>query len=118
MASQNRPYEGREQRGLRASATRLAYLAIHGGQYASARVALIDPTEDDDEEDDLGGEHRRIVRESARYFCDDAGADLPVPHRVRLCEGRVGMSRPLIAVPISTVRTLTVTERKNWLVPQ
>jgi len=84
----------------RASATRFAYLAIHGGQYASARVALIDPTEDDDEEDDLGGEHRRIVRESARYSCDDAGADLPVPHRVRLSESRVGMSRPLIATPI------------------
>jgi hypothetical protein len=76
-----------------ASATRFAYLAIHGGQYAPARVALIDPTEDDNEEDDLGGEHRRIVRESTRYFFDDAGADLPVPHRIKLSVGRVGMSQ-------------------------
>ena len=69
---------------VQSGATRFAYLAIHGGKYASARVALVDPTEDDDEEDDLGSEHRRTVREPAGYFRDDAGADLPVPHRARL----------------------------------
>ena len=57
----------RMTRGTRAeaSATCFAYLATHGGEYASARVALGGPTENDDEEDDLGGEHRRIVRDPA-----------------------------------------------------
>ena len=60
------------------------YLATHGGKDVSARVALVDPTEDDDEENDLGGEHRRIVREPARDFRDDAGANFPIPLRAGL----------------------------------
>jgi len=67
--------------GSEASAT---HLAIHTGEYASTRVALVDPTENVDEEDGLGGEHRDIVREPPRYFRDDAGADLPVPHHATI----------------------------------
>jgi hypothetical protein len=110
-ASQIRPYEWREER--RPKFIQPTYLAMHRGKDVSTRVALVDPAEDDDKENDLGGEHRRIVREPPRYFCDDTGADLPVPLRARL-KGRVRTS--LTVTRIYMARTLTVTEKNDVVV--